>query len=224
MAHPHNSIRQHKVEHSRVGHIVKGYASGGEVAPRETNKKIARKAIAQRDAQAVEGTSAKERLDRPNRARGGKVGKHKGTNVNVIVAPQGAPHAGLAPPAMAAPMAPPPGALPPRPMAAPMPPPGGPPMMAGAPPPGMPPRHNGGRTYAKGGAVTDSAVYKEGRRNGTQVQNNPSGKNDQRDVGRSRVVTFRAGGAVKLPGGSGGGEARLAKQRLAKRSGNGMAP
>lgn len=95
-------------------------------------------------------------------------------------------------------------------------------MGPGMPPPGI--RRSGGRAYAKGGGVTDGPAWNEGRKSGTQVQNNPSGKNDQRNVGRGRVVTFMAGGAVKLPGGAGGGEARLAKERIAKRSKDGMAP
>ena len=50
---------------------------------------------------------------------------------------------------------------------------------------------------------------------------------DGPDIARRRVVTFWAGGkvespkgvakATKLPGGSGGGEARLAKERRAER-------
>src|ERR1700687_6026631 len=92
----------------------------------------------------MDGKKAKHRMDRPPRAKGGRVkGKHAKTNVNVIVAPQGG-HPGLGgPPPMVPPPAGamlPPGAapvMPPRPM----PPPGGP--MAGPPgaipPPGMMP-------------------------------------------------------------------------------------
>lgn len=227
MAHPHHEHRQHKKEHSRVAHITKGYASGGTVHDSPSKPGELKKVYKVRDSQAVEGGSVKERLDRPGRAmraKGGRVGKHKGTNVNVIVAPQGGGHPNLAPPAVAAgaPMAPPPMAPPPRPpMVAP---PGGPPMVGGAPPPGMPPRRAGGRAYAKGGAVKSGPAWNEGLKAGTPVQSNPSGKNDQSSVSRGRVVTFRTGGAVHLPGGAGGGEARLAKERLAKRSHNGMAP
>jgi hypothetical protein len=235
MAHPHQAHRQHKVEHSRVAHITRGYMSGGVVdSGSSVDRKLGKKSFAQRDGQAVEGGSVKERADRPGRARGGRSPKHKGTNVNVIVAPQGgAAHPGLAPAVGAgAPMASPPMVPPPHPpmMAPPGMPPGGPPgPMAGAPPPGMPIRHSGGRAYAKGGAVTDGPAFKDSLRAGTQVQNNPSGKNDQKSVGRGRVVTFRAGGAVKgrkypIDSGSGGGEARLEKERLAKHSKNGMAP
>lgn len=224
MAHPFASHRQHDVERSRVARVTKGYATGGAVAA-ESNAGIRKKAVRMRDAPAVEGDTAKERQDRPGRARGGRAPKPKGNNVNVIIAPQGAqPPAGLAPPGLAAgPMPPPP--MPPRPPMMPPPGAGGPPMAGPGPmpPPGMPPRANGGRAYAKGGAV-----FQEGRRNGTQVQNNPSGKNDQKDVGRGRVVTFKTGGAVnvsptgqhgpKFDGGAGGGTARLQKEaRAAKK-------
>lgn len=92
--------------------------------------------------------------------------------------------------------------------------------------PGMPPRRTGGRAYASGGRVADGPAYKEGLKNGTQVTHSP-GKNDGKDIGRGRVVTFWAGGkvespkgvakATKLPGGSGGGEARLVKEKRAAR-------
>lgn len=236
MAHPHHAHRQHKIEHSRVGHITRGYAAGGAVCEAPSKPGELKKTYPKRDSQAVEGGSAKERLDRPGRAmraKGGRVGKHKGTNVNVIVAPQGGPHPGLAPPAgvAGAPMASPPMAPPPRPAMPPpgMPPPGGPPM-AGPPPGMMPPRKAGGRAYAKGGAVKSGPAWDESLKAGTPVQHNPSGKSDQNDVNRGKVVTFRTGGGVKagmapkLPGGAGGGEARLAKERMAKHSSNGMAP
>ncbi len=108
---------------------------------------------------------------------------------------------------------------------------------AGAPPP-MPMR-------ARGGKVKHGPTWEEGRKAGTQVQHT-DGKDDQKDIGRRRVVTFMAGGKVKkdcggpvqtptrakggriespdgvaaatrLPGGSGGGEARLAKEHRAER-------
>lgn len=231
MAHPHHAHRQTAKEHSRVGHITRGYASGGAVDAQPMSEKATKKARGERDAMAVLGKPARERLDRPGRAKGGRVGKHKGSTVNVIVAPQGAgaaPHPGMAPPAAMAGGLSPPGAPPPRPM---MPPPGGPPggppAMAGAPPPGMPHR-NGGRTYAKGGAVKSGPTWEEGLKNGTPVQHS-NNKDDGANIGRGRVVTFRTGGAVKgrkypIDTGSGGGEARLKKERLAKRSTNGMAP
>lgn len=98
----------------------------------------------------------------------------------------------------------------------------------------------GGMMFAKGGAVKSGNTWKEGIKDGTQVQHNDSGKTaDQKDGVPSRkgmrVVTFWAGGAVKrktggpvfsngkagahmapkLPSGSGGGEGRLAKRKLA---------
>lgn len=230
MAHPHNHARQHKVEKSRVAHIAHGYASGGAVDAQPMDEGATKKARAKRDAMAVEGKPARERMDRPGRAKGGRV-KHGKTNVNVIVAPQGgAPHPGLPPAAMAGGPTPP-VAPPPRPPM--MAPPGGPPpgMPSGgppmAPPPGMPHR-SGGRAYAKGGAVKSGPTWDEGLKNGTPVQHS-NGKDDGKNIGRGRVVTFKTGGAVKgkkypIDTGSGGGEARLQKERVAKRSSNGMAP
>jgi hypothetical protein len=94
--------------------------------------------------------------------------------------------------------------------------------------------------YARGGGVKSI-----GMNVGTKVQRT-DGKDDGKDIGRGRVVTFWAGGGVKkkcdggptmptrakggriespqgvakatrLPGGSGGGEARLAKEHRAER-------
>ena len=116
---------------------------------------------------------------------------------------------------------------------------------------------------AKGGRVKDGPAWEEGLKAGTQVSHT-DGKSDGKNIGRGRVVTFRAGGGVgqtsgtagpgmpynptykrtkepiasdevkramggkveapkgvekasKLPGGAGGGEARLAKQHRAER-------
>jgi len=149
----------------------------------------------------------------PERARGGRV-KKGNTTVNVIVVPQGQDKEPMLPPpglAGGPPPGPPP--MPPRPM------PPGP--MAG-PPPGLPPggpppmiRHSGGRAYASGGAVKSGPGYEEGKKEGTQVTHSP-GKNDQKDVNRPRVITYKKGGMVpKLPGGARGGEARLAKAKRA---------
>jgi hypothetical protein len=152
------------------------------------------------------------------RARGGRT-KHKGSKTVVNVIAGGHP-AGPMPGPMAPPMAPRPMMPPPPPMAGP---PGMPP---GMPPPGMPPRQAGGRAYAKGGAVKSGPAWEEGRKNGTQVQHT-DGKMDGKDIGRKRVITYKTGGAVespkgvdpatKLPGGSGGGEARLWKEHRAER-------
>lgn len=260
MAHPFASHRQHKHEHDRVGHITRGYASGGavhddEAADRKLFGKMIRAhdkkkhrahggAVAQRDAQAVEGGAAKERMDRPGRARGGRAPKKSGNHVNVIVAPQG--HAMGGPPmapglggAGAAMMPPPPHPMPPPggpPMGGPgLPPgmpPGGPPMGGppGMPPPGMPPRRAGGRTYARGGGVKSGPAWESSLRAGTQVQHNESGKTDQKDVGRGKPVTYATGGAIEAPkghkgmapklgGGAHGGMARLQKAHRAARLG-----
>ena len=179
----------------------------------------------------------KDRVMR-NLAKGGRV-RHGKTNVNVIVGhgapPMPGPAAGVGagPPMMAPPPRPP---MPP-PMAGPppggMPPPGAGPM----PPPGMmPPRKTGGRVVkrASGGAVSGPA-WKEGLRSGTQVQHS-DGKNDGKNLGRGKPITYKTGGAVEspkghagphpvhLPSGSGGGKARLFKEKMAKRSTDGMVP
>lgn len=227
MAHPYAEHRQHKVEHSRVGPITKGYAAGGAVhADASADAALIKKSV-KKSALKVDGKHASHRADRPHRARGGRAHKGGKTVVNVIAGgqhpgmmapPPGGPPAGAPPmpPPMAPPMAAP--AMPPRPPM--MPPMGGAPGM----PPGMPPRHAGGRTYKAGGRVADGPAWKEGTRNGTQVQHT-DGKGDGKNIGRGKVVTFRTGGAVesskgvakatKLPGGSGGGEARLAKEKRA---------
>ncbi len=265
MAHPHAAHRQHKVEHSRVAHITKGYAAGGAVHSDEAEDRTMVKGMVKKSALKAEGGKPKHRADKPHRARGGKVkradggtagkreynaqadeqaspssdyamrqmmGRARGgrtkkggkTVVNVINAgghqnptPMAGPMA-AAPPPMAGPP------MPPRPM--PGPPPG--PMPGGPPgmPPGMPPRKAGGRAYAKGGRVADGPAYQEGRRNGTQVTHSP-GKNDQAGLNRGKPITYARGGkvespngvaaATKLPGGSGGGEARLAKEKRASR-------
>jgi hypothetical protein len=230
MAHPHQEHRAHKVEQRRIAHITKGYAGGGSVhSDAPADKKLVR-GMVKPAALKMHGGKTKHRADKPHRASGGRVkhGKKHGTNVNVIVAPQGG-HAGLGgAPMAAAPPAPPQGA--PAPMPRPMmPPPGGasPPGAAPMPSPGMMgPRARGGRAYAAGGRVKSGPAWEEGKRNGTQVQHNESGKTaNQKDqpsqLNRGKVVTFMTGGAVehpkkggmapKLAGGAGGGEARLQK-------------
>jgi hypothetical protein len=192
MAHPMNHVRQSHVERSRVGHLTKGYKSGGAV---HGAKAIGKKALAlHREEHAelhAEGGKSKHRMDRPKRAKGGKVkGKHnERTVINVIsgghpaggAVPAGPPMAPPGPPMGIAPAA----AMPP-PMAAkpPMMPPG-----AGAPPP-MPMR-------AKGGKVTKGTkVFEEGQRNGTPVQH-MRGKGDLEQMGRGKQVTFESGGRVR---------------------------
>ncbi len=138
------------------------------------------------------------------------------------------------PPAAAPPAAPPPMSPAVRPMAPPM----------GMPGP-MPPRRGGGRTYAKGGAVKSGPAWEEGVHAGTKPHNSPGKKDGKdigrgRQITYAkggavgpRLVQFYAGGAVKratggkvespqgvapatkLPGGGGGGEARLTKAHRA---------
>lgn len=218
MTHPYAEHRQHKVERRNVAKRIHGYAAGGAVEhDDEAEDRAMIKKMVKRSAMKAHGGAVKHRADK--RARGGRANAKKGTNVTVVVAPQGGAHpmpvpvpgAGAAPP------------IPPRPpIAGPMP---GPlPPAAGAP---NPIRHSGGRMYAKGGAVKDGPAFREGIRAGTQVQH-ADGKMDQKNIGRGKPVTYKTGGrieasnkvepATKLPGGSGGGEARLAKEHRAKRA------
>ena len=245
MAHPHHEHKDHKVQKRRVAHITKHYAHGGAVHEDEAEDKKLIKRTVKKKALKMEGGKPKHRMDR--RARGGRTkSKGKGTNVNVIVAPQhaagGAPGMmpGMPPGAMPPPHPPmmaspsPPGAPPPMPPGG-MPPPGMPPRPGMMPPPGMMPHKRGGRAYAKGGAVKDGAAYEEGIKNGTPVQHS-DGKMDGKDIGRGRVVTFWAGGGVKkratggkieapegvapatkMPGGGGGAKARLFKEKRAEK-------
>lgn len=206
MTHPYGDIRQHKVERSRVPAITRGYAAGGAVV---SEAPVARKTGGRTGkslALKMEGGVAKMRADRPGRAKGGRAPKAK-TNVNVIIAPQGAA------PGMAPVPAKPPGPLPPAmagPPGMPMPPPG----VGG--PPGLHAR--GGRAYASGGGVNaGTKVFEAGRKAGTQVQHS-DGKMDSKDSGRGKPVTYATGGPVfarptgqhgpKYGGGGGGGTER----------------
>lgn len=88
-----------------------------------------------KDGGSAEGSANGSRLDRPGRARGGKMSKGKGNHVNVIVASGGGQDRPVPVPVPAAgpphpPMMPPPGA-------------GAPPMGPGGPPMGMPPGAGG---------------------------------------------------------------------------------
>lgn len=193
MAHPFQNVRQNKVERSRAVAMTSGL-------PNAPDKAVVKRTRANSPARAaatakIEGKTTMPRLDRY--ARGGKVkGKKAGTNVNVIIAPQGGgaagPGAALKPP-MAAGLPPPPIGGPPPGMGAG--PPGLPPMPPG--PPGMPGMHrSGGRAYASGGKVKNGPAYDEGRRNGTQVQHS-DGKNDGKDLGRGKPITYAKGGGVQ---------------------------
>lgn len=213
MSHPFNSIRNDKVQKSRVASIAKGRAAGGSISANVAGpKKLTSAKVGGLD---VEGAKAKYRPDRHvMRKDGGRV-KTPTVNVTINTAPKddklALPPMPMPPPGA---MAPPPG--PPGPMA------GGPPPGAGMPPPEMMPRKAGGRV--------SGPAWNEGLKNGTKVQHAP-GKNDKKDMNRKRVVTFNTGGGVvsfradggkveapqgvaaatKLPGGAGGGKGRLAK-------------
>lgn len=277
MAHPYAEHRQTRKEHSRVGHITKGYASGGAVIRTQDDAKVRKMSASQEREVNPEGGVAPRRADRPARAKGGRVKGNGKTIINVITG--GHPATGTPPPMPAGPPMGIAGPPPAPPMAAkpPMPMPAGP-MAGGAPP--MPMRAKGGRVNrgsggathvpgdtvstqngramnkfgeradkiirsipngptvgnfvagerARGGRVNaGTKVYEDGKRNGTAVSHD-FGKNDLADIGRKKVITFSSGGRVrrfeasnavspasKLPGGGGGGEARLAKAHRAAR-------
>jgi hypothetical protein len=118
--------------------------------------------------------------------------------------------------------------MPPKPM---LPPPGAvpPPGLGAAPPPGMPPRAHGGRAYKHGGGVKSGPGWTESMKaREPYVDKSSDNKDDQKDIGRGRSITYRRGGAVeasdavapatKLPGGSGGGKGRLAKAKRAAKA------
>lgn len=252
MSHPYSAHRQTAKEHSRVGHITKGYASGGAVNRTEDDRKVRKMSVSQEREVNPEGGVSPHRMDRPKRAKGGRVG-HKGNAKTVINVITGGADKAAPPPMPMGIAGPPPGAMPP-PVAA------KPPMM---PPPGPPPGGPPMPMRARGGAVKS-----KGMNVGTKVSHS-NGKSDLPDMNRKRVVTFKAGGAVKsftvradggsvdikpvgptgrerigpdgkvsgfarggrvespngvakatmLPGGGGGGEARLAKAHRAARKG-----
>lgn len=209
MAHPHNELRDHKVQRSRVASIAKGYATGGGVSGVTSADRTLAKNLVKSTAMKMAGGSVSARQDRPNRARGGKVGKKKGTKGNTVNVIIGQPHD-------KPPMIPGVGTPPPMPPKPPMAPPPGPPMSAGPmPPPGgappMPMRARGGKVNA------NTAGIGKGR---TPVQHAP-GKQDLKNIGRGPVITKATGGAISSAGGkmaphtiggSGGGKSRLDKQ------------
>ena len=65
---------------------------------------------------------------------------------------------------------------------------------------------------ARGGAVKDGPAWNEGRKAGTPVQNNPSGKNDQRDGGRGKPVTYKKGGGVNRADGGAANQLTVGEQ------------
>lgn len=147
------SKAEHKADASMIKKAVMEHEEHMHPGQKPTRLKLKTGGVA-------EGEKAPKRLDR---AAGGRASKKKGgTNVNVIIAPQGGgagagampPHppmpipgaGGPPPPGAGAPPGLPPGGMPPRP-------PMGPPVGAGVP--GMAPHNRGGRAYAKGGALKD---------------------------------------------------------------------
>lgn len=209
MSHPFNSLRNDKVQKSRVSSITAacggGMATGGAVSGSKT--------IARKDGGAVslraDGGAVKSRADRPNRARGGRTKKSgKGHTVNVIVAPSapkppmppmipgvaaGSP--GLSPPRP--PLTPPaggpiaaPGAAPPL-GAGPMPPPGA------LPPPGV--HYAGGRAYKKGGRVKSAGGAAGGKSNfsGTPMKAAFTTKGKPADGGKGNHETGDTAGIGK---------------------------
>lgn len=134
------------------------------------------------------------------RADGGRVGKKPSVDININV--------GGASPLGGLPLPPAPPPLRPEPTPPPMPPMGS---------PDVPMRARGGGV---GPGWATSNKWK------TPVQH-ADGKNDQKNQGRGRVVTYAKGGPIssenapmgpKMPGGARGGLARLAKARMAARA------
>lgn len=210
--HPFNDKRADKVMKNRVGHIAKGYATGGVVL--DDGMPVRAKGGAVKKAPArMAGGPVKARADKVSRAKGGRVGKS--TTVNVIVAPKGDDKPPMMPPMAAAP--------PPMPPKPPMPAPPaamGPPGMGGMPP-GMP-HANGGRAYKKGGkvmgkmsgekkygkhenpfkmrasggAVDDAGIKgKTGIGDRTPIQHSGN-KSDTQNIGRKAPITKATGGPV----------------------------
>lgn len=206
MSHPFASVRQGKIEHSRVGHITKGYATGGAVAPEPLMPR--KKGGAVKPAMRAEGGPVKARGDRPNRASGGRT---KGSVVNVIVAPSGGDKPPMVPPM---PM--------PRPPMAP------PPM---APPP-MPMRAKGGKVMPFIQKVKPtpadapmrakvSQADKPPKAKGATKVSHDAGKLEKPNLDRGAVITKATGGPISsskaamaphAKGGAGGGKSRMDKQ------------
>lgn len=252
MAHPYNSVRDHKVQRSRVADITKacggGMASGG-AADAVSKQQSLIGSLAKKNIMRATGGKVTARADRPARAFGGRLGKKggkkkSGHTVNVIV--------GAHPPAPTMPMHPPvvpgvaagapPGAPPPMPPRPPMgaapPPPGpmgGPPgvpgMPPGVPPPGMPMRKRGGKVEAMD--PRDSSNSGIGKERTPIERSYPSNKSDTQNIGRGAVITKATGGPIyskakgqmgpKFIGGSMGGIAKLQKMRRTEKTGYGGA-
>lgn len=79
--HPFHEHRQTKKEHSRVGKITKGYASGGAVNRTEDDRKVRKMSASQEREVDPEGGVSPHRMDRPKRRKGGKVKRDNGGGV-----------------------------------------------------------------------------------------------------------------------------------------------
>ena len=215
MAHPFHRHRAHMVARSRAHEIA--HAEGGGV-----HSDVAA------DKRLIRDMVAKSAL---KRARGGRTGP-----IDININTGGSPGAMPPPPV---PITPPPGAVPPGAMP-PRPPGLGAPGLG--PPPGVPMRARGGRTTQREGGPRVGRAWEESVRAGTPVQHSPD-LTTSHDVGkRGKPITYAKGGAVKhhrshratggpleappgshapkLPGGSGGGLARLAKAHRAAHRGS----
>jgi hypothetical protein len=175
MSHPYEAHRQTKKEHSRVAHIVKAYAKGGAVhGEKALVGKVLSAHKAEHAALDAEGPKSKHRMDRPKRAKGGRVGKHGNARTIVNVISGGHPAAGAVPPMPPAmPVgAPPMGVGPAAAMPPPRPPMAPPPGAGPGMPPPMPMRKSGGRVRrADGGSASAQST-------GTKYPNKVPGMTD----------------------------------------------
>jgi hypothetical protein len=225
LAHPHGEHRAHKVEHRRVHHITGGMAHGGYAHSGEGSDMVPVRKKASKVVHRAAGGRVVQRLDRPRRAKGGKVvgvdhkeqlghddlNPHEGASDDkrsMHRAKGGrAKHKGhTTVNVMVSPhggVAPPGGAAlpPPAPSGAappPMPamPPGMPPPGLGARPPMMPPGGMPpGMPMRARGGKVTDGPAYQEGKSHRPVDHAP-GKMDGKDMGRKKVITYADGGAV----------------------------
>ena len=101
MSHPHNNLRDHKVQHARVKDITAACGGGMSSGGSATGVIAKQQRMLGKVPMRAAGGGVKARADRPARAWGGRTKKKSGGKhtVNVIVAPH-APAAGAAPPGL----------------------------------------------------------------------------------------------------------------------------